>query len=372
VTVATRPLVLAVALLLAVTAAGSAAAATGGTGPSATSPGPALPPLTTRQLVGQHMVFSYAGATPPAALERRIRAGEAAGVILFARNIASRARLRATIARLQAIPRAAGLGAPLLVMIDQEGGFVKRLSGAPSRSPAAIGRTGSVAIARGEGAATARNLRGVGINVNLAPVLDVARPGSFQERLERSYSRDPAKVAALGTAFAAALRTGGVAATAKHFPGIGVPRVDEDSVASRIGLSQATLRRIDEVPFAAAIRSRIDLVMLATAIYPAFDRQPALFSRRLATDELRGRLGFTGVSITDDLETAAASRYGSAATEARMSTRAGADLLLFAQSYAGGAQAAEGLIRDARAGRVSTAELRSSAARVLALRASLG
>ena len=251
-TVAGRPLALAAALLLGVTAAGTAGAATGGTGPTATPPGPALPALSVRQLVGQHMVFSYAGATPPFALERRIRAGEAAGVILFGRNIASRARLRGTIARLQAIPRPAGLGAPLLVMIDQEGGYVKRLSGAPSRSPAAVGRTGSTAVARAEGTATARNLRGVGVNVNLAPVLDTGRPGSFSERLERSYSRDPAKVAGLGTAFAGALRAGGVAATAKHFPGIGVPRVDEDAVASRIGLSQATLRRIDEAPFAAA------------------------------------------------------------------------------------------------------------------------
>src|SRR5947207_1110175 len=146
-TVAGRPLALAGALLLGATAA-SARAATGGTGPTATQPGPALPALSARQLVGQHMVFSYAGATPPAALERRIRAGEAAGVILFGRNIASRARLRGTIARLQALPRPAGLRAPLLVMIDQEGGFVKRLSGAPSRSPAAIGRTGSAALAR--------------------------------------------------------------------------------------------------------------------------------------------------------------------------------------------------------------------------------
>src|SRR5207244_6775502 len=110
---------------------------TGGSGPGATQPGPPLPALTTPQRAGQHMVFSYAGATPPGALERRIRAGEAAGVILFARNIASRARLRATLARLQAIPRPTGLRAPLLVMIDQEGGLVKRLSGAPTRSPAA-------------------------------------------------------------------------------------------------------------------------------------------------------------------------------------------------------------------------------------------
>ena len=108
-------------------------------------------------------------------------------------------RLRATIARLEALPRPAGLGAPLLVMIDQEGGLVKRLSGAPTRSPAAIGRTGSATVARTEGAATARNLRSVGVNVNLAPVLDTARRGSFSESLGRSYSRDPARVAALGT-----------------------------------------------------------------------------------------------------------------------------------------------------------------------------
>jgi beta-N-acetylhexosaminidase len=113
-------------------------------------------------------------------------------------------------------------------------------------------------------------------------------------------------------------------------------------------------------------------VMLATAIYPAFDRLPTLFSRRLATAELRERLGFAGLSITDDLQTAAASAYGSPPARARLSTRAGADLLLFAQSYGGGAQAVEGLIRDARVGRVSVAEMQRSTARVLALRAALG
>ena len=142
-------------------------------------------------------------------------------------------------------------------------------------------------------------------------------------------------------------------------------------MASRIGLSRSTLRSIDEAPFAAAVRAGIDMAMVSTAVYPAFDRMPALFSRRLATDELRGRLGFAGVSITDDLETAAASAYGAPALEARMSTRAGLDLLLYAQSYGRGVQAEEGLIRDARAGRVSIADLRRSAARVLALRAGL-
>ncbi len=347
-----------------------AAAAWGAPRGSAAQPA-SDPPLTTRQVVGQHVIYAYSGLRPPVALERRIRRGEAAGVILFNRNIRSRAQLRTQLVRLQAIPRPAGLRSPLLVMIDQEGGFVKRLSGAPQRSPAQLGRTGSASLARSEGAATAANLHGVGINVDLAPVLDVARPGSYQERFERSYGRDPSLVSRLGTAFAGGLRAGGVAATAKHFPGIGVPRVNEDTVASRVGLPLDTLRRIDEAPFVAAVRGRIDLVMLSTAIYPAFDSLPALYSRKLGTDELRGRLGFAGVAITDDLETASAAGYGTPQRRALLATRAGADLLLFAQSYANGARATEALIRDARAGRVSGLELRRSTARVLALRQSL-
>jgi beta-N-acetylhexosaminidase len=348
--------VLAGALLCALVALAVSGSTGAAVAPGAGAPAPTL---TLRQLVGQHMIFSYAGTSPPAALVARIARGEAAGVILFTRNIASRARLRATIGRLQAIPRPAGLRAPLLVMIDQEGGLVKRLSGAPRRAPAELGRIGSDDKAAGEGRATARNLRGVGVNVDLAPVLDVARPNSFQE-------------SSLGLAFASGLRQGRVAATAKHFPGIGVPEVDEDSVASRISLSSSTLRAIDEAPFAAAAVAGIDMVMVSTAIYPAIDgRRPAMLSRRLTTDELRGRVGFRGVSITDDLETAAASRFGSPARRALLAARAGADLLLYAQSYERGARAADALVTSAARGLVARAQLGRSVARVLALRASL-
>lgn len=356
----------AASLLLALIVAGAAAA---GPAPRAQSNTPAL---TVRQLVGQHMIFGYAGTQPPDALVQRIARGEAAGVILFGRNIASRSRLRAAVARLQSIRRPSGLQAPLLVMIDQEGGLVKRLSGAPRRAPAELGRIGSRTLAASEGRATARNLRGVGVNVDLAPVLDVARPGSFQEQTLRSYGRSASLVSTLGVAFATGLQDGGVAATAKHFPGIGVPKVDEDTVASRIALTRASLRAIDEPPFAAAGAAGIDMIMVSTAIYPAFDGQrPAMLSRRLTTDELRGQLGFRGVAITDDLETAAAARFGSPARRALLAARAGADLLLFAQSYERGARAADALVQAVSAGRVARGELATSAARVLALRASL-
>ncbi|MEX0993660.1 MAG: glycoside hydrolase family 3 N-terminal domain-containing protein [Solirubrobacterales bacterium] len=327
--------------------------------------------LSVRQLAGQRIVYSYTGTRVPSALVTRVRRGEAAGVILFTRNIGSRAQLRAAMARLQRAARSSELRLPLLVMIDQEGGLVKRLGGAPSHSPAQLGSIGRASLARHEGSATARNLRSVGVNVNLAPVLDVGRRGSFQRRTGRSYGSDPKLVGSLGSAFALGLQRGDVAATLKHFPGIGVVRNDEDLVVQRVALSRSRLRAIDEAPFAKAIDAGAKLVMTSTAVYPACDRAPALLSRTLSTDELRTRLGFTGVSITDDLEVPAMRRYGSAARLGLRAARAGSDLLMFAQHYRVGARALASLTAAARGGRLSEDELRASARRVLELRQSL-
>lgn len=327
--------------------------------------------LTTRQLVGQRVIWSYAGATPPAALRTRIARGEAAGVILFRSNVASRTALAATVRSLQAIRRPPGLRDPLLVMIDQEGGQVKRLSGAPLRSPAQLGRIGSVALTRSEGAATARNLRSVGVNVNLAPVLDVGRPGSFQQRSQRSYSSDPAKVARLGSAFVGGLQGGRVAATLKHFPGLGTVGGNQDDAVQRVRLPLGTLRAVDQAPFAAGIRAGARLVMTSSAVYSPFGPFPGAFSTALVQGELRARLGFGGVTITDDLDAAGLRPFASAAGAALRSARAGNDLLLFAGGYATTARSYEALVRDAAAGRISATANRAAVRRVLALRGSL-
>src|SRR5207245_1294538 len=131
---------------------------------------------------------------------------------------------------------------PLIVSIDQEGGQVKRLSGAPALSAAGIGAKNSINYARKQGAATARNLRRVGVNVNLAPVLDVARPGSIMERQQRSFSRSATRVTRIGGAFARGLDANRVASTGKHFPGLGAARQNEDLVLNRITASLKTLR----------------------------------------------------------------------------------------------------------------------------------
>lgn len=328
--------------------------------------------LTPRQLVGQRMIYSYDGTRPPAALVGRIARGEVAGVILFASNVGSRPELRATLRRLQSIRRPAGLTAPLIVAIDQEGGEVKRLSGAPTLSPAQLGRRDDVGLARHQGAATAANLHDVGVNVDLAPVVDVGRPGTFEQRSQRSYSANPRVASRMTAAFVGGLQSGGVAATLKHFPGLGTVSRNEDDAAQRVGLPLATLRRIDEAPFAVGIAAGARLVMTSTAIYPALAPRPSMLSAGLSSGELRGHLGFTGVSITDDVTVRGLALFGGPAGLGLQAARAGNDLLLYAGGYASAAASADALARAAAAGHLqSTAAMRAAVARVLALRAGL-
>ena len=334
----------------------------------AADPPDAQPAMTLRQAVGQHMVFAYDGLRPPGGLRRRIARGEAAGVILFARNVRSPAQVRATMRGLQAIRRPPGMRAPLIVMADQEGGPVRRIPGSPVR---AAGEMPTAAAARESGRAAARTLRGAGVNLDLAPVADVARSGAALERERRTYGRGAERVSLLASAFAGGLRDGGVAAAAKHFPGFGAASVNTDTAPVRITTPLRTLRSVDERPFAQLISSGIDAVMLSTAVYPALDALPAALSRRWIGDELRGRLGFRGITVSDDLATPAVDRFGSGGRRAVLAVRAGIDLPLFVSSYRTGARAAEGLLDAARGGRLDAGALRATAGRVLSLRAKL-
>lgn len=324
-----------------------------------------------RRLVGQRLVFGFEGTRPPAWLLARVGRGELAGVILFADNFASRPQLRRATGRLQrAAHRAPGdVRAPLLVMVDQEGGAVRRIPGAPGRSAAEIGASGSRSVARRAGRAAGRNLGDVGINVNLAPVLDVPRAGSAIADYGRAFSERPAAVARLGAAFVKGLHDAGVAATAKHFPGFGAAPVNTDDAPVTLDLPLRALRRIDEAPYPAAIDAGVELVMLSSAVYTAFDpKRPASLSRRVTVDELRGRLGFTGVTITDALGTPGIRRYGRTGQIAVRTVRAGNDLLLYTDGAGEGSRAARALERALGDGRLRRDALREGAARVLDLR----
>lgn len=325
--------------------------------------------LPAAQLAGERIVTGLGGTAIPPRLRTAIREGRIAGVVLFAENFPSRAAGRRLIARLQAIPRPPKLRDPLLVMTDQEGGLVKRLSGAPTASARAMGERGPVFSAR-QGRSTAANLRDVGVNVDLAPVLDVGRPGGVIDETERSFGADPGQVEATAIPFAKALQAGGVVATGKHFPGFGAARENTDFSVERIDLSKRELRQVDEKPYAAFADAGGRMVMLSTATYPAFDDAPAAFSRAIVTGELRNRLGFEGVTITDALETPAVEHFGSTAQAAVAGARAGVDILLYAR-LAPAERAWKALVAKLRAGALDRVEFEAAAQRVLDLRGGL-
>jgi beta-N-acetylhexosaminidase len=339
----------------------------------------AIPRLTLAQLAGQRVIYSYSGLNPPASLLALIQQGKAAGVIFFGDNISSRAQISGVIRMLEQANDSLSnpVRAPLLLMTDQEGGQVRRLPGPPYLSEKQIGGSADpTAAASAAGTRAGFNLRGVGMNVNLAPVLDVYRvPGDFDDQFGRSYNMNPDVVSRLGANFIAAQQRVGVAATAKHFPGLGAAAASQNTDVRPVTLNlpKPTIRGDDELPYRAAIAAGVRLVMVSWAVYPSLDsRRPAGLSGLIIGGELRTRLRFKGVTITDALEAGALRSFGSIQNRARLAAGAGMDLVLCAAQTPSEGEAALGSLESGYRHRtLNQAAFKAAVARILALRASL-
>jgi beta-N-acetylhexosaminidase len=333
--------------------------------------------LSSQQLAGQRVIFSYQGLTVPAALLQQIAAGQAAGVIFFGGNISSDAQIASVIQQLVQAQQQSPVSSPLLLMTDQEGGLVRRLPGAPTQSEKQIGQSANPASAASQaGTGAAQNLAGVGMNVNLAPVLDVYyKSGNFIDQYQRSYSNKASVVTACGQAFIAAQQQAGVAATAKHFPGLGSATTSQNTDAGPVTLTVplSTLRSKDEAPYPAAIAAGVKLIMMSWAVYPSLDAShPAGLSTAWVQGELRGRLGYQGVTITDALEAGALASFGSSAQRALLAAQAGMDLLLCsAQDVTQGQAVTSALASALDGGQLDSAAFTAAVQRVTALRATL-
>ena len=323
-----------------------------------------IPPV---RLVGQSIMTGITGPTPGAALLGRIRAGQVGGVILFGRNIGTAAELTEMVEKLQQAA-AEGGNPPLLIAVDQEGGAVRRLPhGPPDLSPAEIGAGGSLAKARDEGRETAAYLRSLGIDVDLAPVLDTPySPRSFLGT--RAFSRNPRTNAAMGKAFVQGLQSARVAATAKHFPGLGTARASTDNSVVVLTTSRRSLdARLP--PFEQAIGAKVDLVMVSNAGYAAYDPTgtPAVLSRQIVTGLLRQQLGFDGVVISDAMEAPGPASRSDAEVRA---VNAGVDVLLFTNER-DSAAAYSKLVSAIGSGSLPVATLQASSRRITALKSLL-
>jgi beta-N-acetylhexosaminidase len=261
--------------------------------------------LTDEQLAGQRLMVGFEGRVLDDALRSLIGEMRVGGLILFKRNVSDPSQLADLCHAAQAF--AVESGHPrLMVAIDQEGGPVARLGPPFTVFPGnrAIGKARSETAAREFGTITARELKGVGINMNLAPVLDVVPQGLTSPVMaDRVFGQEPELVADLGGAVIEALQENGVAATAKHFPGIGRTTVDPHIDLPFLDTGHHVLDSTDLVPFRAAIQSGVEAVMLSHVVYRDLDPAwPAGLSTVIAKDLLRGTLGFEGITITDDLD----------------------------------------------------------------------
>jgi beta-N-acetylhexosaminidase len=363
-----------------VLAAGAGAAAAAGAlrppGRKGTAPAayavPAAP--TPQQQAGQRVVFSYSGTTVPQSLLDQISSGQAAGVLFFGDNISSLSQITSAIQLIRQANLSSPDPAPLLLMTDQEGGQIRRLPGAPSLSARQIGASADPAgSAASAGTGAGNLLRSVGMNVNLAPVLDVYRTsGDFDDQYQRSYSTDPEVVSVCGRSFVAAQRATGVAATAKHFPGLGAATASQNTDLRPVTLntSLSGLRNIDEIPYVAAMTAGADLVMVSWAIYSHLDpAHPAGLSPAVVQGELRERFTFTGVTVTDAIGAGALSALGTPAQNAVTAAAAGMDLVLDASGdVATGRAVAAALAAALQSGALESTAFTAALARVNALR----
>ena len=272
--------------------------------------------MTLEEKVGQMMMVGFYGSDPTSDIRRLIEESHAGSVILFAYsdNIQTPDQTARLNNGLQAIASGTRLGIPLIIATDQEGGVVARMTEGATELP------GNMALGAGrdpEGSyraaqLTAKELRAVGIQMNLAPVLDVNVNPENPVIGVRSYGESPRLVSKLGAAAIRGSQKNGVIATAKHFPGHGDTDVDSHLGLPVIDKSRAELEKTEFVPFRRAIREGIDAIMTAHIHIPALDdtpELPATLSKPILTGLLRKEMGFQGLIITDSMTMSGVADY---------------------------------------------------------------
>jgi beta-N-acetylhexosaminidase len=308
---------------------------------------------------GQLLMVGIPGPRMETVAQELVRDLRVGGVILFARNIESPEQVWELTRDLQREALAA-TGRPLLLAVDQEGGRVQRLKAPFTIIPSAreLGTTRTPEEVEYLARQVARELALVGLNVNLAPVLDVPRSPACP-LWDRAYRSDPERGARFGLAAIRGYIAGGIIPVAKHFPGLGDTLADSHEVLPQ-ALSSDAKREADLLPFREAIAAGVPMVMTAHLAVPAWDDRPATLSPVALQEWLRGRLGFGGVIITDDLEMGGISTKLPAPQGGKEALAAGADLLLICNDWQAAWETARLLAADgslARRGRESAARL---------------
>jgi beta-N-acetylhexosaminidase len=257
------------------------------------------------------------------------------GIILFSRNVEDPIQLARLCRDIQRVSME-NSGIPLFLAIDQEGGRVARLKRPFTQSPgnAAIGENPNPEESALDFAiTTAREMSLVGLNMNMAPVLDVAQVNMDSHLMGRSFSQDPLLVTKLGKIVINTLQQGGIMAVAKHFPGLGKSDLDPHRHLPTINATFEEMGSVHLTPFAGAIEANVSAIMSSHAVYPTLEPGiPATLSRKIMTGLLREKMRFCGLIISDDLEMGAIAKERGLPEGAADAFEAGIDLLLICKN----------------------------------------
>lgn len=318
-------------------------------------------------LIGQLFLIGVPGYEVNDDFRAHFKRCPSGGFILFGRNIRDQAQVAGLTAALSALAAEAADGNPPIIAVDQEGGSLSPLRGLVTSLPGNMGlaAAGDPRIAGQAGYLTGRELRALGINTNLAPVLDLAGEPLNPAIGTRSFGQDPQRVAAYGTAYAEGLLKAGALFAAKHFPGHGCVVEDSHLALPVCRASRQELLAVQAAPFRAVAGLPRAAIMAAHVRYDAVDpERPASLSRPVVTGVLREEFGFDGVVLTDCLEMGGLRQVAAVPEAAVMAIVAGCDLVLISHTPAL-QEAAFAAVREAvRAGRISLDRLEQSAERI--------
>lgn len=319
--------------------------------------------MTTRDSIGQLFMVGFLGTSVTAELRTFIREYKPGGVILFSRNLESVEQIVQLTNDLQACSP----HSPLLISIDQEGGRVSRLPNGFTIFPpcAVLGQCNSTELAYAAAATIAKELRAVGINMNMSPVLDVNSNPDNPVIGDRAFGATPDVVCELAMANAAGLQDNHVVACGKHFPGHGDTNADSHKELPVVEAARERLEAVEFPPFRRAVEQGIASMMTAHVLYKDLDDQlPATLSPTIIDQFLRQELQYDSVVLTDDLEMhAIVDHYGIGDAAVRAFV-AGCDVLLICKDRDREVAAFEAVEQAVASGAISLDRLNRSAARI--------
>ena len=321
-----------------------------------------LSQMSPEEKIGQ--LFMVA---PDGDVDQLISKYKVGGIVLFSRHIQS---LQQSMNLIEQVRVSSGT-IPPLVAVDQEGGRVTRIKFATPVPPARVLARLDAESIRRIGLMMGEELAALGFNVNFAPVLDVNTNPANPVIGDRSFGSDPATVSQLGLAYIDGLHAAGVAACVKHFPGHGDTRMDSHHMLPVVNRNAALLDSVELLPFREAVRSGVDMIMTAHVNYPALDPAPdlpATLSQPIVTDLLRGKLGYSGIIITDAMNMKAVTNHLPAGPAALAAFQAGVDIILMPDNLE---EAYSAVLNAVQNDEVTQSRLDASVRRILDLKFAL-